>query len=118
MRSGFAESVLRQLMEERVINQTDSFLSVCAGDEEKDLFTTLGFTNVTISNLDERITGREFAPFKWSFQDAQKLSFEDGQFDYAFVSDGLHHCASPHRAPPHPSPLHRALPRIAALSGR
>ena len=98
MRSGFAESVLRQLMKEKVLDQKDSFLSVCAGDQEKDLFATLGFTNVTISNLDERITGKEFAPFKWSFQDAQRLTFEDEQFDYTFVSDGLHHCASPHRA--------------------
>jgi SAM-dependent methyltransferase len=26
------------------------------------------------------------------------LSFDDEQFDYVFVSDGLHHCHSPHRA--------------------
>ena len=40
----------------------------------------------------------KFAPFKWSYQDAQSLSFVDNDFDYAFVSDGLHHCSSPHKA--------------------
>jgi ubiquinone/menaquinone biosynthesis C-methylase UbiE len=42
--------------------------------------------------------GDEFAPFSWSFQDAEQLSFEDEAFDYVFVHAGLHHCASPHRA--------------------
>lgn len=98
MRFEFVESVLRQLLEERVLKQTDSLLAVCAGDEEKKLFVTLGFSDVTISNLDERIVDNRDSEFKWSLQDAQNLSFGNAQFDYAFVSDGLHHCASPHRA--------------------
>lgn len=53
---------------------------------------------MTISNLDDRIQGNEFAPFSWSFQDAEQLSFEDEAFDYVVVHAGLHHCASPHRA--------------------
>jgi SAM-dependent methyltransferase len=98
MRFEFVESVIRQLLDDNVLNRTDAIVAVCAGDEEKKFFSSLGFTNVTISNLDERVTGNEFAPFKWSFQDAQNLSFTKEQFDFAFVSDGLHHCASPHRA--------------------
>ena len=34
----------------------------------------------------------------WSHQDAQSLTFEDRSFDWVFVSEGLHHCRSPHRA--------------------
>lgn len=77
-----------------------SLLCVCANDAEHALFTSLGFTDVTISNLDDRLTNAEerFSPYAWSFQDAQNLSFEDQQFDFAFVADGLHHCSSPHRA--------------------
>jgi SAM-dependent methyltransferase len=39
-----------------------------------------------------------FAPFAWSRQDATNLSFQDEAFDLAFVADGLHHTAAPHRA--------------------
>jgi SAM-dependent methyltransferase len=98
MRFEFVESVLETLLDEGTIARTDSLLAVCAGDEEKELFAKLGFSDATISNLDARLTARGMAPFKVCPQDAQNLSFGDGQFDFSFVSDGLHHCSSPHRA--------------------
>ena len=60
-------------------------------------FMRLGFRQVTISNLDSRIKGDEFAPYPWSLQDAENLRFEDGAFDFVVVHQGLHHCYSPHR---------------------
>ena len=78
---------------------TDSVIAVCAGSRERDVFAELGFTNVLITNLDDRITDEAaFAPFGWSLQDAQNLSASDASFDFAFVADGLHHCSSPHKA--------------------
>ena len=72
-------------------------LAVCAGTEDWELLSSLGFTNVVVSNLDEA-----FAPLvpdgAWSYQDAQSLTFDDRSFDWVFVSEGLHHCRSPHRA--------------------
>lgn len=70
---------------------------MCAGIEDWELLSSLGFTDVVISNLDEA-----FAPLvpdgAWSFQDAQSLTYDDRSFDWVFVSEGLHHCRSPHRA--------------------
>ena len=72
-------------------------LAVCAGIEDWEVLSSLGFTNVVVSNLDEA-----FAPLvpdaAWSYQDAQSLTFDDRSFDWVFVSEGLHHCRSPHRA--------------------
>ena len=73
-------------------------LVVAGGENDKEVFTELGFDNVTISNLDERMKGNEFQPFEWSYQDAENLSFEDNSFDFVVVHAGLHHCYSPHRA--------------------
>lgn len=98
MRVEFVTSVLKKLLGNGTMTREDSILAVCAGAPERDLFTSLGFGNVTVSNLDESMAADQLAPLKWSFQDAQNLSFEDEQFDFAFVSDGLHHCPSPHRA--------------------
>jgi ubiquinone/menaquinone biosynthesis C-methylase UbiE len=98
MRHAFVKDTLERLMKEAILRPDDSVLAVCAGVPERLLFEELGFTAVTISNLDERLTGCEFAPYAWSFQDAQKLTFGDGAFDWVFVSDGLHHCSSPHLA--------------------
>jgi SAM-dependent methyltransferase len=75
-----------------------SILVVCGGELDREVLLSQGFGWVTISNLDERLRGDEFAPFSWSFQDAEDLSFADETFDYVMVHAGLHHCASPHRA--------------------
>lgn len=74
-----------------------TILVVCGGALDREVFLGCGFTNVTISNLDERMRGDEFAPYAWSSQDAECLAFPNESFDYVVVHAGLHHCASPHR---------------------
>ncbi len=98
MRAKFVESVLSRLLSEGTLKKDSDIIAICAGQKERALFQQLGFTNVTITNRDERMQGQEFAPFRWSYQDAHKLTFDDGQFEFGFVSDGLHHCAAPHSA--------------------
>ncbi len=75
-----------------------NILVVAGGKNDYEVFRKLGFINVTISNLDERMEGDEFNPFKWSYQDAENLSFEENSFDFVVVHAALHHCFSPHRA--------------------
>jgi SAM-dependent methyltransferase len=98
MRTPFTESVLKKLLADGTIAPSDTFIAVCAGDCEQDIFSRLAFRDVMITNIDESGTGDRFPPFKWSYQDAHNLEFEDNSFDFAFVTDGLHHCSSPHRA--------------------
>lgn len=98
MRYEFVKNTMRKLMRSNFLAPSHSVLCVAASASEATLFKELGFATVTISNMDERMMGDSFAPFDWSFQDAMKLSFPDNSFDYGFVSDGLHHCDSPHRA--------------------
>ena len=73
-------------------------LVVCGGRSDHDALHKAGFKHVTISNLDVRMRGDEFAPFAWIFQDAEDLKYSDGTFDFCIVHNGLHHCYSPHRA--------------------
>ena len=98
MRTAFVEQVAAAIIEKDPDAAAASWLAVCAGGEERDFFEKRGFRDVTIANLDERLKGDEFAPFRWSRQNAQALTFANASFDYVFVSDGLHHCSSPHRA--------------------
>ena len=98
MRTSFVESVLESLLADGTIAASDSVVAVCAGVRERDVFSRARLENATITNIDERDPGDRFAPFEWSYQDAHNLTFEDGSFDFAFVTDGLHHCSSPHRA--------------------
>ncbi|UJB67904.1 class I SAM-dependent methyltransferase [Acaryochloris sp. 'Moss Beach'] len=79
-------------------NLDASILVVGGGETDRDVFHRLGFTNIEISNLDSRLSSDEFAPFSWSYQKAEELSFESNQFDYVVVHAALHHCESPHRA--------------------
>jgi SAM-dependent methyltransferase len=74
-----------------------SVLVVCGTVKDKSIFEEVGFTNVTISNLDTRTAGAEFLPYAWSYQDAEALTFPDKHFDCVVVNAGLHHCRSPHR---------------------
>ena len=65
---------------------------------DQQVLARAGFRDVVISNLDVRMKGDEFAPFQWSYQDAERLGFADNEFALVVAHSGLHHCRSPHRA--------------------
>src|SRR5437762_2881238 len=94
----FYGRIIRDLLARGIVKPDMSVLVVCGGEIDKRIFQQLGFTAVTISNLDTRMTGQEFAPYNWSCQDAEALAFPDNSFDFVVVCAGLHHCYSPHRA--------------------
>ncbi len=94
----FYRKTLSWLLDQRVLTREMRLLVVCGGGADKDVLHNLGFTNVTISNLDTRLKGDEFAPYEWSHQDAENLTYRDGEFDFAIAHNGLHHCYSPHHA--------------------
>lgn len=89
--------VLEDLLRGGHLRREMRILVLCGGARDYQALLQSGFTNVTISNLDSRERGEEFAPFQWSFQDAEKVTFEDESFDFCVAADGLHHCQSPHR---------------------
>jgi len=97
MRNEFVLSTLQRLQADGWLAPTDSVLAICAADPEKRVFMAAGLKAATISNLDDRLGSPDYAPYAWSYQDAQNLSFDASSFDHVFVSDGLHHCDSPHR---------------------
>ena len=94
----FYKEVLDGLISDGVMAADMRLLVVCGGDADKEVLDACGFQDVVISNLDERMTGTEFAPFQWSYQDAEHLDFADDSFDFCVVHSGLHHCYSPHGA--------------------
>jgi SAM-dependent methyltransferase len=98
MRISLAHTVLSELLGDGTISRSDTVIAVCAGEREHELFSTHNFEDVVISNIYEQEHIDWSPSYKWSYQDAQSLSYEDGSFDFAFVADGLHHCSSPHRA--------------------
>ena len=81
-----------------IITDKKSSVLVCGGGEhDKNIFKELKFQNVTISNLDSRMKGNEFEPFKWKYENAENLSFEDNTFDFVVIHAAIHHASSPHR---------------------
>jgi len=98
MRFEFVQKTLQELCAAGQLAPAHSVLAVCAGLEEHALFKGEGFTRVTLSGLDPALTSDLVAPFTVAKADAMSLPFSAGSFDYVFVSDGLHHCDSPHRA--------------------
>jgi|SRR5437588_147979 len=94
----FYTDTLQELLNKNLITQHMRILVVCGGEHDKQALEHTGFQNVTISNLDTRMKGNEFAPFVWTLQDAEKIAFKDNEFDFCIAHDGLHHCRSPHRA--------------------
>ena len=98
MRYEFVLSTLRRMQADGSIAPTDSVLAICAAASEQHVFQDAGLQVATISNLDNRLGSPDFSPYAWSYQDAQHLSYDAASFDHVFVSDGLHHCDSPHRA--------------------
>jgi SAM-dependent methyltransferase len=94
----FYAQTLRQLLSAGVLRRDMRVLVACGGDLDRDVLSGLGFQNVTFSNLDLRLAADQFAPFAWANQDVEALTFSAGDFDFAIVHNGLHHCHSPHKA--------------------
>jgi SAM-dependent methyltransferase len=94
----FYQRVVSELVREGKLRRSARVLVVCGGDLDKAVFQEAGLADVTISNVDDRMDGSSYAPFHWSFQDAEQLTYADGEFDVVAVHAGLHHCRSPHRA--------------------
>jgi ubiquinone/menaquinone biosynthesis C-methylase UbiE len=88
----------RNTIDKWIENKNSSILVVGGGDTDYEVLNGLGYTNVVISNLDSRLSGDEFAPYQWSFQKAEELSYGEAEFDFVLVHAALHHCESPHRA--------------------
>lgn len=81
-----------------LVQPLDATILVCGGgDLDKRVLERIGYRNVTISNLDSRMTGCEYAPYLWKLENAESLSFPDDSFDYALIHAAVHHAASPHR---------------------
>ena len=84
-RAGFYGRTLRRLLEEGVADAAMSVLVVAGGELDREVLRAAGFHDVTLTNIADGV-------------DAEDLPFDDGSFDLAVVSAGLHHCRSPHRA--------------------
>ena len=91
------EEFYRRVINRRIQDKNSSILVCGGGSLDKNVLESSGYTNVLISNLDERMSGSEFAPFEWKYENAESLSFEDGTFDYVVIHAAIHHASSPHR---------------------
>jgi SAM-dependent methyltransferase len=95
----FYLDILRRLVADGVVATSDRLLVACGGQVDRDTLVAAGFTDVVITNLDERMdVYNEYAPFEWRHEDAEALTAADDSVDWGVVHHGLHHCASPHRA--------------------
>ncbi|MCB0846239.1 MAG: class I SAM-dependent methyltransferase [Bacteroidetes bacterium] len=93
VRSHFYSKVVDELIPDK-----NASILICGGGElDKNTFLELGFSNVTVSNLDERMHKDSYHPFNWSFENAENLSFEDESFDYTVIHAAIHHASSPHK---------------------
>ena len=60
---GFYREVVQRLLDRGVLQRDMAILLTCAGETDRAVFNELGFRNVVISNIDERLSGDEFDVF-------------------------------------------------------
>lgn len=74
-----------------------SILIVGGGPGDRDVFVDLGFENVVVSNISP-FRPEELAPYEYTKQNAESLTYASDAFDFVVVHAALHHCSQPHRA--------------------
>jgi SAM-dependent methyltransferase len=80
------------------IGVDDTVLVVCGGSLDRQVLLEAGARSVVISNLDYHAGVKDYSPYEWQLQDAEAIKADDTSFDWCVVANGLHHCASPHKA--------------------
>ena len=75
VRDQFVSKVFRQLLDQGYLHAANNLLVVAGGRAERELFRSLSFTNVTITNLDSVEAAEHLEPFQWACEDAQHLSY-------------------------------------------
>jgi SAM-dependent methyltransferase len=93
----FYRQTLEKLLKAGDIARSDKVVVFCGGPVDAEVLDSLGFSDVTITNLDARADGNTEG-LKWERQNAECSTYADDEFDVAIVHAGLHHCHSPHRA--------------------
>lgn len=93
----FYLQTVKRLVDEGKLDPKLPTLVVAGGATDRAVLLEAGFSDVTISNLDVRMKGDEFAPFGWAFIDGEEPGIEPGHYAQIIEHMGLHHCASPHR---------------------
>jgi len=86
------------VISELIVKKDVTILVCCGGDTDKKIFELAGFNNVTISNLDDKMVGDEFLPYKYKYEDITSLSFDNNSFDYVITRNGIHHTSLPHKS--------------------
>jgi len=82
----------------QLITSPKASILVCGGGElDKGVLQNLGYTNVTISNLDKKVNSHKLKPYKWSYQNGENLSFKDNSFGYCLAHASIHHSTQPHK---------------------
>lgn len=87
----------RKTLSKWIPDRQSSVLVVAGGPNDRDVFHALGFSRVTLSNLEPPSDQGAFHPYPWSRQNVEALGFGADEYDYVVVHAGLHHCHSPHR---------------------
>lgn len=79
-------------------NREATILVVGGGSNDRQVFESLGFSHVTVTNVGSLVDRLGGAEPELSAADAEDLPYPDASFDYTVVHAVLHHCKSPHRA--------------------
>jgi SAM-dependent methyltransferase len=94
----FYVDTIRRLLDAGEIDREMSVLVLCGTQLDAEVFESLGFETVTVSNLDERHEGTWDTGARWVRENAEALTCPDRAYDFVAVHLGLHHCRQPHQA--------------------
>jgi len=86
----------RRTIDTWIPDRDASDLVVGGGENDRDVFESLGFRNVTITNVATALERADCGRFRTRVIDAERIDLPDESYDYTVVHAVLHHCASPH----------------------
>lgn len=94
----FYLNMVQRLLVRGEVSCEMSVLVLCGEQMDAEIFDHLGFSDVTVTNLDERHQESWSTGAQWDHQNAEALDYPDRSYDFVVVHLGLHHCRMPHKA--------------------
>lgn len=89
-------SFYKETLIEYIPVKTSKILVCGGGISDRDILYSLGYSDVTISNIAKADNPEIYHPYEYKIENAENLSYVENEYEYVIAHAVMHHVSKPH----------------------